>query len=314
MFPHRDLARGGGDYQEVHVNSAADGVGWTAVRKKAGATMVQFIVISGGGGGGAGAVGLVSAAAGGGSGSNSTVTVVTIPTALLPDTFYVSVGVGGAGGAVAAAGGDGINSYVSVQPSSGSSFVIANATHGWGAGTASAGTGGTAGPAAVAPSATSMRLGWQFASIMVNGQVGLAGGNTGTGNGITQANTGIFLTPGASGAGLNGSGVAGSTGGGFTGFATGFIVPALGGAGGSAATTPPENGGHGYRASQFGHWLGGCGGGSSHGSATGAGLFGGNGGNGAYGCGGGGGGGALTGSTQSVGGRGGDGLVMITHW
>lgn len=61
-------------------------------------------------------------------------------------------------------------------------------------------------------------------------------------------------------------------------------------------------------------YCGGTGGGSTHGSATGAGLVGARGGAGGRGCGGGGGGGALTGSSQGMFGLGGPGQVIIVSW
>lgn len=118
---------------------------------------------------------------------------------------------------------------------------------------------------------------------------------------------------GTGGAGLGAAGVAGTAGGAFT--VAGQFPPHLGGAGGSAATTPPQNGTGGYEPiPRLFYGYGGTGGGSTHGTATGAGLVQASGGNGAVGCGGGGMGGALTASAAGQVGQGGVAWCCIVCW
>lgn len=287
--------------------AAEDGV--VTWRKKSGATMVYIFALAAGGGGGNGFVGAVSAAGGGAGGGSGAQVFCEIPAILLPDSLYVMVGVGGSG-----AGVTGGRSIISILPGAQTvNNVIVEAKGGLGGGSGSAGGGGSGGTGGAVETITGMPL-CPGNLVSYAGKDGSSGVLTGIGTALTIPATGIRATGGASGAGLNGSGVAGSQGGSFT--VTGAFPAHPGGIGGSAATVPPIQGNNGYQVlpgctSPYGYWYGGSGGGSSHGSATGAGLFGGKGGDGGLGSGGGGGGGALTTSTQGLGGRGGDGLVII---
>jgi hypothetical protein len=126
--------------------------------------------------------------------------------------------------------------------------------------------------------------------------------------------TGLRITGGAGGGGLPAAAASGTGGGGVVG--AGSFPTLAGGQGSATATVPGGDGPSGLEQYVRGllYSYGGCGGASSHGTATGAGLFGGKGGQGGFGSGGGGGGGCLTGGTAGTGGKGGDGLVIIISW
>lgn len=298
--------RGVCDVQRFTANSATANVGWHTWRKRPGVSMVQIFCLAGGGGGGNGVVGANSTAAGGGGGGSSGQTVVTIPAIMVPDWLFVSVGYGGGSNA------SGIGSRVSATPDTNSSSCLAIANPGAAGGNGSGGTGGGGGAAGGVVSANAMYLGWPFSNVLA-GQGGSNGGAAVEGITVTMPATGLFCMGGCGGGGLPAAGVAGKDGGFYQGTSAWGQPPR--GLGGTSATTPGGQGSNGAQVLPGIFWhFGGTGGGSSHGSATGAGLAGGPGGAGGYGCGGGGGGGALTGSTQGLGGKGGDGIVIITAW
>ena len=162
---------------------------------------------------------------------------------------------------------------------------------------------------------TTSFLAWMNAT-PTSSPTGVAGGFNSVGASdakiVTISNNGGSLTTcGTGGGGLP------TTGNGFNGgalsildlnnFTTGItIIP-----GGIGTASDGGNGISGYRPiKNVPYWTGGTGGASG---AAGGGN-GGNGGNGGYGCGGGGGGGCLTGSIPGVGGKGGDGIIIITSW
>lgn len=276
-------------------------------RKRPGATMVTIFALGAGGGGGNGTVGAVSTAGGGGGGGSGSQVYIEIPAFLVPDTLFVSVGVGGQGN-----GATGGRSIVQLAPGTYSAqnalFVETKGGTGGnsGAGGGSSGTGGGVGAIGNNPLAS-------CAFVTYAGQDGNSAPGPGSPSNKNLPVTGLRVSGGCAGAGLNGSGVAGSVGGVFTNPDARAFPTTVGGTAGSTATTPGGAGSNGFEMVK-GYWCGGTGGGSSHGSATGAGLVGGMGGNGGIGSGGGGGGGALTGSVQGLGGKGGDGLVIITQW
>ena len=265
--------------------------------KPRGKNMTYMFLLGEGGNGGAGAIGAAGSAGGGGGGASGVQGQLLIPTYLLPDTLDIYLGAGGTGSI----------SYIS-YPNILASASIYMACSPGGNGTA----GASGAPAAAIPIA-SMRLAgtgiWK--SIGANG--GAAGGVNTAGNNLTLPVTGIVVTGGTGGAGVPVSG-AGLNGGSY--ISPPPIFPAhAGGVGGSGTTTPPSNGTNGYQANQgLFFQYGGTGGGSTHSTATGAGLVQSSGGSGAFGCGGGGSGGALTGSTAGKAGRGGPGFCMIISW
>lgn len=150
-----------------------------------------------------------------------------------------------------------------------------------------------------------------------NGSAGTAGGTTGVGTNITLPTNGIIITGGTGGGGLPATATAGSNGGAFNATSSPSAYPAnAGGIGSINATDIPGNGSEGINSFFKGltFFLGGTGGGSNNGSASGAGLVQSMGGNGGIGCGGGGSGGAFTGSTAANNSRGGTSYLQIISW
>ena len=278
--------------------------------KPRGKSMLNILMIGRGGAGGTGVVGANSTAAGGGGGGSGAMIMLTMPMWAVPNILYFGFGNFSAG-----------NSWVAISPGINQSTapaancMVVQVGGGGAGGNASGATAGTAGTAGTTPTAALMPLGWAWADAAIGGQAGIAGGTTGAGAALTLPVTGLIVTGGTGGAGLGTAGVAGTAGGAFT-VPTSLSFPAQpGGAGGSAATTPPGKGSVGYKAlSETNYFYGGTGGGSTHGTATGAGLVQAAGGDGAIGCGGGGMGGALTGSTAAVASKGGPGLLIFTAW
>jgi hypothetical protein len=281
------------DIQVFNANSPTAGAGWSTWIKRRGASMCQILVWGGGGGGGNGAIGANSTAAGGGGGGSGGQTSVMIPAALLPDFLHVSV---------------------SVYPDTIANNCVAFANQGNPGSSATGATAGTGANATSAATIAQMPLGGLGQVQQLVGQAGIAGGIAVAGAALTLPVTGLLVTGGTGGGGLPAAGVVGTNGGLFT--VAGLFLPQhSGGLGATAATTPAGNGSHGISGVRnLAYDYGGTGGGSTHGTATGAGLVASFGGKGAIGSGGGGGGGALTGSTGGGGGRGGDGQVIIITW
>ena len=277
--------------------------------KPRGKSMLHILLIGRGGNGGTGVIGANSTAAGGGGGASGSQVALTIPMWAIPDELYILMGAFNAN-----------SSWITVSPPVNASSpavntVLALAANGGNGGNASGATAGTAGAVGTTPAANTMPLGWTWADAVIGGQAGIAGGTTGAGAALTLPTTGLIVTGGTGGAGLGTAGVAGTAGGAFTVPSSNMFFAHPGGAGGSAATTPPNQGTHGYQIWQkLAYWYGGTGGGSTHGTATGAGLVQAAGGDGGPGCGGGGMGGALTGSTAAVQAKGGPALAIFTAW
>lgn len=276
-----------------------------------GKSMIDIFLVGSGGNGGNGAVGANSAAAGGGGGAAGNQARLTMPLALIPNTLYISlVGVGGTGGTL---------SNISIQPkmTAGAGAPTANAilmqaSSGSAGGNATGATAGSAGTAGSLSGASNMPLGWAYSTVLA-GQAGIIGGVAVAGGALTLPVTGIRVTGGTGGGGVPAAAASGTAGGSFT--VAGSFPAHAGGATQATATNPGNPGAHGYRpVPGLIYGYGGTGGSSSHGTATGDGLFGGNGGNGAPGCGGGGGGGCLTGGTAGIGGLGGPAFCIITCW
>jgi hypothetical protein len=267
-----------------------------------------FCLGSGAGGGGGQAGAGATSRRGGGGGGSAGYSLGFFSASQLPDTLFMLVPTGGAGGiglGTSSNGSAGVLSYVSIQPNITAINLLlvsgAIAPTGGNSGLNS-GTGGSAGT--VWGGGILNALGLATANA---GQSGITGNTTPVPTNLTIAS---IVTGGGAGAGTNGA--TPQAGGNITG--SGFINTISGGAGSSTGIA--EDGSGGYFASipsanasarQPMFFTGGAGGGSSN---TGTG---GNGGGGAYGCGGAGGGAGVT-SLAGNGGKGGDGLIIITCW
>jgi len=106
------------DKQTFYANSTSNGANWATWAKPRGVNFISIIAIAGGGGGGGGRVGATGVSGGGGGGGSSAYVVALYPAWMLPDVLYVSVGIGGDGGGTGAAGIAGVNTYISIYPSS----------------------------------------------------------------------------------------------------------------------------------------------------------------------------------------------------
>lgn len=286
-------------------SAITDGVDWQTWIKPKGKSQVFILCIGAGGGGGQGVIGAVSTAAGGGGGGSGALTFLVLPAEVLPDNLYVQVG-GDKTGA-------GLVSRVAIYPNTTATNQVTIARGGAVGGNASGATAGTAGAGGAITAVADAPLFWAFHSFVVAGQAGTAGGTTGAGPSVAVPLTGLRMTGGAGGAGLGATAVAGTAGGNITGI--GPFLTLAGGAGGTSATVAPLDGRNGPAQNVLNNmfWFGGSGGGSTHGSASGAGLRQSNGGDGGVGSGGGGNGGAFTGSASAASriSKGGPGLVVI---
>jgi hypothetical protein len=271
---------------------------WQTWTKPRGCSLVNILYVGAGGGGARPTNGNNTGGGGGGAGA---VARILIPAQFLPDTLFVRVVLGGAGGANS--GNNGANAgvqYVMLQPNTSNASNLIQGGGG-GAGTTSAG-----GNAASAPSIGNQALlGISTTTVGIQGSVGGTAGNVGVSQTFASAAGLVPLTGGAGGGGGNAADLAGGS---IT-VTNSYPFPTL--AGVSAGAGPH---GHGYNRRldpsnpqdvALLAFTGGCGGGASNGATGGAG------GHGAYGCGGGGGG---AGTTSGVGGNGGDGLVIISAW
>lgn len=273
----------------------------------------QFVYMTaiGGGGGGGSCSDVLGTSAGGGGGGSSSITTILIPSILLPDTLYIQVGLGGAGGSSNNVGSSGGLSTISILPNTTSTNVIIRSGTVAAAGgvngttTLGSGTGGAGGTVFTTASGLLSSLG-SFSST-----AGDSGGNGGYGaNGSTKTAMAVMPLCG-------GGGGAGKVTG--TDFAGGSILAGgvLGRVAGGNAGVAASNGNDGvltirpnllaYSSTEFPFATTGGSGAGANQNGTG----GGNGGNGSIGSGGGG-AGALVGGTGRVGGNGGNGIVFIT--
>jgi len=289
---------------------------WQIWQKPRGASFIQFFLLGGGGGGGGGQ--LTSGSRNGAGGGSSAQCMLTFPASFIPDVLYVNVGVGGTAGPInTGLAGNGTTSYVTIYPATTVNYILCQANPGDGAQNYNAGGFGAAGAVTTIAQAPLAGLGfpaWGQAAtnISLAGQDGTpAGNNANPGGDITLPTTGLRVTGGTGAGGNAAAGAAGAAGGGITTIAGG-VYPAQPGGTAGGTTTNGGNGSNGFQAiSNLLLFYGGTGGGSGGRNAA---TTGGVGGAGGYGCGGGGGGGANTGGTASPGGRGGDGLCIITWW
>ena len=307
-FSHIPTQFGAANVQTFIGISANATSNWQTWQKPRGKSMCNILLIGKGGNGGLGVVGANSTAAGGGGGGSGGQTSLTMPLWAIPDILHLSLA--GMNPSITA-----ISSYVAIAPGVvNANNTIALANGGGVGGNASGATAGAAGGAGAVATAAGMPLGFPWADALLVGQAGIIGGVAVAGGALTLPVTGLLVTGGTGGGGLPAAAAVGTNGGAFT--AAGAFPPQIGGKGAAAATTPPENGSGGYNPiSGLFYGYGGTGGGSTHGSATGAGLIASIGGNGAPGCGGGGNGGSLTGTpVAATVGLGGPALCIITCW
>lgn len=274
----------------------ADTTLWKTWQKPKGCKFVNIFAIGSGGGGAGGQTGALGTnRVGGGGGGGGGIFNILIPSIFLPDTLYISVGVGGAGGSANTSGSNGTDTQINTLgliPSIRGRILFASR--------------GNAGNVNSNPGSIQANVpgiyGRVSLSSLINGSVGATGGSGTTGFSI---NPQIPLTGGAGGGSANTSN---------TSFAGGSIVgtgkiPTI--QGGQTAGRRGQNGFLSVEptsllSSNYPILFTGGAGGAGNGTGVG-----GAGGDGAYGCGGGGGGGGTTGG---VGGKGGDGLVIITCW
>lgn len=288
------------------------GVFWQPWTKPRGCSFVSIFAMGGGGSGGGGLTGTTGAARGGGSGGGSAATMNALfPAAVLPDTLYVMVGLGGAASGNNTIGNAGSGSYVEILPSSGSvpanNLVLAFGGGAGQKGTTTAATAGIAGAAGIVATYSvlaQLAIGW----ISLPGQAGGAGGTGATTGGAGGAVTCMvaLTSGGAGGGGVGSSDTTANAGGNITG--AGLFPTVTGGVGHAADAT--INGMCGSSLLQPYCSTGGSGGGCNGDATVQSGLAG-AGGDAGYGSGGGGGGGGITGAS---GGKGGNGIVIITSW
>lgn len=264
---------------------------WT---KPLGSKIVYIFGMSAGGGGGGGDSGASNTnRGGGGAGGSGCIGRITLYAGMIPDTLYIQVGAGGAGGAAETAGTDGGKTVVSVRPQSSSSSFILNLPGGNNGGGSTSPSGGSGAVLVSVPSPASLVLSSLGVYVGTNGLAGGAGGSSGAvGSSKTALASSVIM--GGAGGGSADALPLDYAGGNCTG--AGVLPTVFGGAAGGF------NGGDGvFSRKQF------CSTGGSGGGSYDLGT-GGRGGNGGYGSGGGGGGGGLTGG---AGGNGGDGIVVI---
>ena len=276
---------------------------WT---KPSGCNFV-YMITAGAGAGGAGGYTMAAgtpgnAGSGGGSGAINT---LLVPAFLIPDTLFIKVGIGSAGGPPAtaqnftAAGGPTIISAYRVQSAT-EYLLFSNGGNGAASGTGSSNpAGGTGGASAITNNTLGTIGKWQG----VTGNAGANGGQA-NGGGTNSLTFNFFNSGGAGGAGRTSTDVAGgsinST------YAQASAVTVVGGGAAVANATAGQNDGtNGFWIPKRFIFYGGGGGGASNNGV------GGKGGKGAPSCGGGGGG---TGVTGGAGGDGGDGFAVIISY
>lgn len=309
---HIPTGFGTADVQIFYGSQTAEGNDWIAWKKPRGKTMADILLVGKGANGGVGVVGANSTAAGGGGGGSGGQTHLIMPLALLPEVLYLSL--------VGIVTGSQLRSFIALSPklTAGAGIPVANDTlmmayGGTVGGNASGATAGAAGAAGAIATVGLMPLGWQFATLSLAGQAGIIGGTTVSGANLTLPVTGLLVTGGTGGGGLPATATNGTLGGSFT--VAGQFPAHDAPAATTVATTRPGNAAGGFMPiPKLGYWYGGLGSGSTHGSASGGGLFQARGGDGQPGCGGGGMGGALTGSIAAAVSNGGPAFAIITCW
>lgn len=286
-------------------------------RKPRGIKWVYLLGVGGGASGGTG-VNTSTTSGGGAGGGSGSQTVVMIPAMFVPDTLYITCGIGGASQITSGVPGlNGTPTFVSIEANTlGLDFnkILLWANPGNIGGTAATTTaGGVAGTAAAAPTIVFMPLAGRGFYSQISGQAARDGSTSSAiGSVLTPGNSGLMVTAGNGGGGCNGA----------TGISAASIsqganllgqdyFPTVFGGSAAVTSTPAGNGAGGFIARNFMFNYGGSGGGGA--TITAGGLAG-AGGNGAPGCGGGGSGGANTTNNTLTSGAGGPGFVLIVSW
>lgn len=275
----------------------ANGDSWQVWDKPDGCNMIHIVAIGAGGGGGGGYQRVSTANGGGGGGGASTgINTMMIPAYTIPDKLYILVGTGGAGGANLAAGSSPNPYYITLIPflnTFANSFISQGITGGGGG--AGSATGGAGGSAVVTQISTFSGYG-RLVQI-----VGNQAGQAGTTPSVNFDQTRLV------GGGAGGAFAAASTNVAGRSVTSSYKQPSSVVYSQGAAISLKGKAGNGPNLiSPQPEFFGGASGDAyltSNGS---------NGGDGGIGCGGGGAGVGVLGA--NVGGRGGDGLVIITCW
>ena len=265
-----------------------------------GVSALHITAIGSGGGGGTAAFG--TNRSGGGGGAPGGVVSVTVPRIMLPDTLYLHIGQGGAGGiGNNIAGQPGIISYVCIYPEINNGCILVQSS-------LSRPGGGQYGNATAPGGLPTLTTGVTF--LEQNTLVGATQAQT-IGTATTTNISYVGLLTGGTGGGSTDAGTGAAAGGTIlmSGISDTNAITSI--PGGLASTTAGVNGGDGNPG--YFSWkpfiaTGGTGGGGSGAAGT----VGGNGGDGAYGCGGGGGGPGKVAGFSVRGGNGGSGLIIIT--
>jgi hypothetical protein len=303
-----------------------DSANWQTWEKPKNCKYVYILAIGAGSGGGAGRRSTSNNAGGGGGGASGAITKGFFQADVLPDVLYVQVGNGGYGGTGASiaanggAGGPGEITYVSVGPNTSAAFIVMQSGN-------TAATGGAGGLVASVSGGVAETV-WGLTGAFGNiGQMSSYAGQNGGIGVINTSNGGsislVSIVSGGAGGGGTSSGSAVSSGGNITGAGIVPTILGLPGVSVPASIYIGPDGRAGYQTRMPGNsytnrdpliFTGGAGaGGIVMNSGTG---YGSPGGNASIGSGGGGGGGANFSNATFLkagdGGRGGDGLVIIT--
>lgn len=272
----------------------AAGQSWQVWEKPDGCNMIHIVVIGAGGGGGGGYQRVSTAAGGGGGGGSSGgIAITMIPAYAIPDKLYIQVGVGGAGGANLAAGTVGGSTYIGLVPDSTitSANLLISAISPFSGGFAGSATGGSSG---MTSTPTTPFTGWSK-NLLVSSVVG----SSGTTPSVDLDQTRIV------GGGAGGAFAAASTSAVGRSVTSSYKQPSTVVYSVGAPTTGKSGNGPNLISPQP-QFFGGAGGAALTTNSSS------NGGDGGIGCGGGGAGVDL--SAALTGGKGGDGLVIITCW
>jgi hypothetical protein len=260
-------------------------------QKPSGATFVYMFAVGGGGGGGGGQTDAAGTnRGGGGGGALGAYWTAMFSAFLVPNTLYIQVGLGGAGGPAQTNGSDGTPTYILASPVAEQKRALLFTGYGGGGVGATGSSGGTGG---AITGTTNSLFSSQGITINQSGLVGTNGGSS-SGGGTSHTPSGNIFTPGCGGAGTD---TANTNRAGANINSVGIYTLISGG-----TLTVADGQGSFMLWKPF--WSPGGAGGASRGTTAG-----GNGGNASFGSGGGGGGAGTTGGT---GGKGGNGLVIFS--
>ena len=277
----------------------AAGSSWQVWEKPDGCNFIHIVVIGAGSGGGGGYQRSLGPASGGGGGASGPVSTLMIPAYVLPDKLYIQVATGGAGGANLASGSVGGSTYIGLVPDT--TNTLCNILFSITVSGQAAGQGGNGGPGGAGNrnTITTPFFGWgRFVNVVAaqNGQAGIAPSTDLTQTAMVGGGAGGAYTTSADVAVAGRSITSSYKQPSAVTYSVGQAVGVSDSAGSGPNLISPQP--------QF---FGGAGGAALNTTNTASG------GDGGIGCGGGGAGPNLTGGS-STGGKGGDGLVIITCW